>query len=51
MFGGINELIPQIFPGAHCVSCQKKDCKRKYDFEDSISNVDLRSAAKLSINV
>ena len=29
----------------------KKDCKRKFGFEDSISNVDLSSATKPPINV
>ena len=38
---------------AYCVSCQKrqKDCKIHYGFEDSISNVDLSSAAQPPINV
>ena len=44
---GLKEFVPQIFIwGRLTVFLLKKDCKIKYDFEDSISNVDFSSAAK-----
>ena len=45
MPGGLKEFLPQIFAwGAYYVSYQKKkkkNCKIKYGFKGSISNVDL----------
>ena len=39
--GGLNEFLPWIFArGTSYISCQKR-LKIKYDFEGSISNVDL----------
>ena len=43
--GELKESIPQIFARGLTVFLVKKDYKVKYCFEDSISNVDLSSAA------
>ena len=43
--GELKESIPQIFARGLTVFLVKKDYKVKYGFEDSISNVDLSSAA------
>ena len=45
-----NLKIPQIFARRLTVILVKKDCKAKYGFEDSISNVDLSSVANRPIN-
>ena len=49
--GELKEFIPQIFYKGLTVFLVKKDCKIKYGFEDSNSNVDLSSAANQPINV
>ena len=49
--GKLKESIPQVFARGFTVFLVKKNCKIKYGFEDSISNVDLSSGANQPINV
>ena len=49
--GELTKSIPQIFARGLNMLLVNKDCKMKYGFEDSISNVDLSSVANQRINV
>ena len=49
--GELTKSIPQIFARGFNMLLVNKDCKMKYGFEDSISNVDLSSVANQRINV
>ena len=47
---GTKGSTPQIFARGLTVYLVKKDCKIKYGLEDSISNVDLSSAANQPVD-
>ena len=49
--GNLKESILKIFARSLLCFMSKKDCKIKYGFEDSISNVTLSSASNQLINV
>ena len=49
--GELEESIPQITASGLTVFLVKKDCKIKHGFKDSISIVDLSSAANQPINL
>ena len=44
--GNLKSSFHRYLPGVLILFLVKKNCKIKYGFEDSISNVDLNSAAK-----